>query len=411
MEQVQDKLHKEINNTFSQAVKFIEGFEKGQYDQRKNSFKIIVFNKNESQTDDVITAPIENIGDKEMKYKGITIRKRKNENRWYARIRTNGTYKFVYGKTQLICLDKLKTAIKEIKENPTQKSSYTVSEWLDKWTELYKIGKITAGSQKINLSLRKNYIDNKIGKLPIQKISSMQIMELLQGITASRQRQKVYTLLHDAFNKATLNKIIKENPMLTVDKPKHEQKENRALTLEEQQRFIQACKNNPCGDYFLVTLFQGLRRGETFNIETIDIDLEKETLNICQKDSKRYRLKTKGSRRTLPLFKNTKEIIIKYMDTPGKLFSFSEVKIYKEFKIICDNAKIKNATIHTLRHTFITRCIEANIPLKVVQAWAGHTTSKMTNEVYTHINTEFNMKCKNDFDSTFDTLFKDKKNK
>ena len=239
----------------------------------------------------------------------------------------------------------------------------------------------------------------------------MQIMEFLNSITAERQRQKVYTLLHDSFNKALLNKIITDNPMLIIEKPQHDKKPNRALTIKEQQAFIDACKNNICGDYFLVTLYQGLRKSETFNIYISDVNFEEELLTISQKDNKQFRLKTKGSARTIPLFANTKNILKKYINKQGAIFTHSQVQIYEEFKNICKVAKIENATIHTLRHTFITRCIENNTPLKIVQTWAGHTTSKMTNDVYTHINNEFQTKCKQEIDTLFDTLFKSKKKK
>ena len=346
-----------------------------------------------------------------MKYKNITIRKR-NDNRWYARFKNNNKYKYVYGKTQIECLNNLKQSLKDIKEIKVLPPTITTLKmWLDQWQELYKDGKISLGTEKINRNLRNKYIDITLGDYDITKITSIDILKFLNSISAERQRQKVYTILHDSFNKALLNKVIQENPMLVVDKPKHEKKPNRALSLEEEKSFIEACNGSICGDYFLTTLFQGLRKSETFNIYSQDIDINKETLSINQKEDYRYRIKTKTSKRVLPLFNRTKEILIKYLNCSDRIFKHSQKLIYNEFANICKKANITNATIHTLRHTFITRCIENNIPLKVVQKWAGHSTSKMTNEVYTHINNEFETKCKQDFDTLFDTLFKDKKNK
>ena len=43
---------------------------------------------------------------------------------------------------------------------------------------------------------------------------------------------------------------------------------------------------------------------------------------------------------------------------------------------------------HTFRHTFATRCIENGIQPKVVQAYLGHATLKMTMDLYVHVTEE-----------------------
>ena len=44
--------------------------------------------------------------------------------------------------------------------------------------------------------------------------------------------------------------------------------------------------------------------------------------------------------------------------------------------------------VHTFRHTFATRCLEAGIQPKVVQSYLGHATLKMTMDLYTHVTDE-----------------------
>ena len=40
---------------------------------------------------------------------------------------------------------------------------------------------------------------------------------------------------------------------------------------------------------------------------------------------------------------------------------------------------------HSLRHTFITKCPEAGVPLHIIQKCVGHTIgSKVRDSVYTH---------------------------
>lgn len=46
-------------------------------------------------------------------------------------------------------------------------------------------------------------------------------------------------------------------------------------------------------------------------------------------------------------------------------------------------------TIHSLRHTYATRCAENNVSRHVTQKWVGHSTPDMTENVYTHVNDDF----------------------
>lgn len=46
-------------------------------------------------------------------------------------------------------------------------------------------------------------------------------------------------------------------------------------------------------------------------------------------------------------------------------------------------------TIHSLRHTYATRCAENNVSRVVTQKWIGHSTVDMTESVYTHVNNDF----------------------
>jgi integrase len=55
-----------------------------------------------------------------------------------------------------------------------------------------------------------------------------------------------------------------------------------------------------------------------------------------------------------------------------------------EWDDVRQKAKIEHRRFHDLRHSYITRCAEAGIPLSVVQAQVGHMSAVMTQH-YTHI--------------------------
>jgi integrase len=55
-----------------------------------------------------------------------------------------------------------------------------------------------------------------------------------------------------------------------------------------------------------------------------------------------------------------------------------------EWDDVREKAKLKHRRFHDLRHSYVTRCAEAGIPLPVVQSQVGHVGIAMV-EHYTHI--------------------------
>lgn len=51
---------------------------------------------------------------------------------------------------------------------------------------------------------------------------------------------------------------------------------------------------------------------------------------------------------------------------------------------LCERIGLANVSLHTLRHTFATRCLDAGVNPFMVKAWLGHATLTQT-DYYTHI--------------------------
>ena len=55
---------------------------------------------------------------------------------------------------------------------------------------------------------------------------------------------------------------------------------------------------------------------------------------------------------------------------------------------ICEKAGIKKFSMHVLRHTFATRCIEAGMKPKTLQTLLGHSNIGITMNLYVHTTEE-----------------------
>ena len=333
-------------------------------------------------------------GGDEMKYRGITIIKNTKCNTWSARPTINGKQIYLSAKTQQECYTKLKAVLNKQQKAEAKntiktknKKTLTLIEWFEKWKSLYKSEVRQTTISDYNSSFKHL---KQIQNIPIDKITSIQIQEEINKINGSSAKQKNYELLKMIFEKATNNELIMRNPMITIDKPKYKRINGNALTNEDEKQLEQLLKQNN-DDYFLVCLYQGLRRGECLALTINDIDFNNKTITINKSvnvNDKIDKTKKYYSIRIIPLFEQTEKILTKYKNITGRIFPFTIKKVQNKFKEYSDKFSMRY-TIHSLRHTFITKCQEQNIPLHIIQKWVGHVKgSNITQNVYTHARQE-----------------------
>ena len=336
--------------------------------------------------------------DSDLIYDGKTIKKRKDrKNCWYIRYYDDAkVQRTVYGRTQKEVVKNYKLAKKNEKEKPKPKE-LTLKEWFKRYMELYKTEKVT------DTTIRMTNSDfSKLKRLHnclLKDIDQFQIQETINKIPYASTRNRVYILMNALLQRAFDNELIAKNVMRLVDKPKYKAKEKTALTHQEEEKFIEACKKHKFGAFFLLCLYQGLRKGECRALKVNDVDFENMTLRIDEsfnQHTTRTDTKNQQSNRIMPLFDRTKELLERLVKSKGKndvIVSIGINRIDKALNQIVESAGIKHISTHILRHTFITRCQESNIPLFVLQSWVGHEKgSVVTTKIYTHLNLETNKK-------------------
>jgi len=365
--------------------------EQNKINNNRNNLKIIPF----LEADKLKGYSNEKENNLEMKFKNITIRKREDKNIWYCRIRINGKQKYICSKNQEECLKKLKLAVKERNKEVKQENiTYTLQTWFDTWLDKYK----RKSNKNIKETTIKDYLKavkyfNKYKNINIKNITTLNLIDLLNNIPYERTKQRIYETLRQLFNKALINNIISKNPMLDIEKPICKKTEKIILNEKEEILFIKECENTPYGDFFLICLYQGLRRGECLAITKQDIDYENKILNIdksINSGTKETNTKNEYSTRKIPIFKNTLKILEKYKNLKNneRLFNLQPQNIDKHFKKLTNKLELK-ITIHSLRHNFITKLVEQGIAENIIQKIVGHSkNSSITKRVYTHTRDE-----------------------
>jgi Site-specific recombinase XerD len=283
---------------------------------------------------------------------------------------------------------------------------FTLADWLVEWLDLFKRGKVKPSTLYHQELAIKNYIADDIGKRPLQDVDGAALQRFLMKIKAPRQREHVYGVLRDAFNRAYALKMIDYNPIAAVSLPARKKRKARAFDKAQEREFVSACKSHMYGAMFLIMLYAGLRRGEVMALNYSDIDLNARKIYVTKTVNDFGKIgtpKTDASVREVPVFDNLFPYlgaVLKRSDA-RRIWPFSETITNNAFWDILRASGLygQGFTTHSLRHTFVTRCIEDGVPVKVVQKWVGHSTSVMTMNVYAHVNNDFETKAIKDYNS------------
>jgi integrase len=318
-----------------------------------------------------------------IKLKEGTLRKR-TDGRWEARFTKNKIRYSVCGKTQKETITKLKIKIKELKQPYSSYQNYSnknFEEWLKTWLSLYKIGKVAETTlYTINSAINK-HIPKSLMKTPLKKLHTLQIQEVLNKVKGGRARETTANIFSDSLSKAYDSNIIINNPYKAVTFKKHIRKHKSALTKTQVKILLKEIKGLKIEDIVILILLTGMRRTEAVNIIKKDIDFKNNILHIKG-------TKTKGSDRKIPITEELKNHL-KKISKKDIIFNFSPNIVSKHFSKLIKRIGWSNITLHSLRHTFATRCLEAGIQLKVISGWLGHSNIQTTANIYMHVLKEY----------------------
>ena len=335
----------------------------------------------------------------------------------------------VYGETQKECeqkADDLKSLLKESLHIENQK--ITLKKFYNSWIEEQAQGVKQSTIYAYSKSWK--YLNTYLGEMKISKIEKSDIVNFQAKMKAVNKSadtiNKCVRLLRQILKAAINDRIINFNPaetvkMLKTDKPKATDSNHRALTETETAFFLENAKECHYYNLFRFLLNTGVRIGEALALQWADIDYINKTINInktvARVDNKGYEIfdspKTESSNRNIPLtspiiaiLKDQKEqneaLQIKdfenriFTNSRGKTSNYNAVNVCIENIIRKINAdqgggglkvvnNFQHFSVHALRDTFATRCIEQGMKPHTLKAILGHSSLKMTMDLYAHV--------------------------
>ena len=267
------------------------------------------------------------------------IRKR-SDGRWEGRY-TSGRdpdtgkviYKNVLAKTQKECKEKLKRAIEEnAKVDAIRAKQYTVGRWMDVWFENCAKIKVRPSSHKTYQGYIDNHIKPSIGKIPLGKLSSLDLQKLYKRLLSGGRVERIESqkqpkglsaktvrninqVISSAMDFAIDQKLIVTNPTNGCALPKLEHREMKTLPTEQLASFLHEARESGVFEMYYIELATGLRRGELLGLKWEDIDLERGTIQVRRQIARingevvEAPLKTKNSYRSVSIGHDAVEIL------------------------------------------------------------------------------------------------------
>lgn len=309
---------------------------------------------------------------------------RPKEKRYIGRKQVNGMTYTVYAKTQLACMKKLNTLIKQVKEeNNTivkQKHSFTFEEYWNKW---YKENKypFIADSTRDEFEILKRKC-KPLYNLKLNKITKENLLTFFESLDKNRTKEKVIVQLKSLFTNAVKESVIKNNPFNTIVFKLTKRTPKKAFSYEQQQKILNELRNEEIYPIILFYLITGLRKNELDfkNIENC-IDKEKNLLTTINLKSRNREVRYKK-------IKLTKDAVNLVLCNLNIFHKYNERSLSDAFSSFLKKNNIEGSLVNC-RHTFATNSFYLGKDSLIISREMGHTTSQITKDNY--IDVDYNL--------------------
>lgn len=283
----------------------------------------------------------------------------------------------------------------------------------------------TLGNREADL---KNHILPIIGHIPIAKITTFQLDQLISdlkrvdgGQLAPSSKKVIYHTINGVMKKAVAWGYIDKNPLTGVECPTNKRcnvilKKADFQTIEEVKLVLEALKNEPeyWQVFFILDYYTGIRRGEIVGLEWSQVDFAKKRIYI-EKSITAARgygvvedgLKTTSSERwislPIPVMERLKEYKTywytqrdakqdtwrggqnEYLFHAGLGKSLYPTTPSKHWKDFLEKHSIRHVKLHSIRHTVVSLLLEKNVSIKVISDMLGHSKIGITMDTYGHL--------------------------
>jgi integrase len=361
-----------------------------------------------------------------------TVRKNVQKGRWEGRVTTDydpETRKtkrsMVTGKTRGEVLEKMKELQRQADQGVSvDKMKMTVDRYLIDWLDNVLPGTVASATERHYRDNCRLWISPYIGKIELTKLRPSDVTKMMQALSTERGLSPnsvriARSTLRRALRYAERDGIIGNNPAALADGVRMDQKEGRFMPPEMARELLDSLAGTREAALYTVALTLGLRRGELLGLawEAIDLDNIRPTMQVVRQlkrgGDRAYlelgELKTSKGRRTIHLPAMTAQALRTHRammaaeklalgaDWKDQVLGFNLVfRTPLGTPMDPDNfgARTRKLTTdlfgeawspHTMRHSAASLLIAQGVDLKLISEVLGHSSIRMTADVYGHL--------------------------
>jgi integrase len=289
----------------------------------------------------------------------------------------------------------------------------TLEQWLTEWITCYAPGRCRSRKTIERYRELAGYVTGgpseqlrELAGRPLKGIRHIELEPALLALVGAKGKRRALSarsvrhiagLLSVAFKKAFKLEIISENPMLKVDLPVMVMKEARSLTLAEIQILRLVYRHDWTFPLIELALATGCRRGELLAFEWSDLDWGKRAIVIRRSlEQTADGLRVKNTKSEKPRVCSLPQAAMVALEshrptTNGKLIfcdrngdHLNPALVSQTIVRRLQRVGIRNASLHTLRHTHASNLLSRGVPLPAVSARLGHADTNITARIYSH---------------------------
>ena len=346
--------------------------------------------------------------------------------------------KCFYGKTYSEAAAKKKEFLRALEAgaDPLQ-LNITVAQYVEKWLALRAAKDQGRKTTRTYDTYRREAMRlvAVCGARPLRQITRSDV-ELVLAARAGMSATAVsttYNTLRQVFRAALADRLIVEDPTLTLDKPQCTVGTHRALDPWERDLITATWQGHRLGLMAMLMLYGGLRRGEACALAWADVDLSagvihvREALAFLGNRTFRGDTKTQAGVRDVPILPPLRPVLEQCRQPSGPVCRTAQggemtesacdagwasycyflarqkcgcprrwVEHYNQ-KAMAEQPDLyapehpkhvwQDVTIrmHDLRHTFCTLMFDAGVDLKAAQYFMGHQSADVTMKIYNHL--------------------------
>jgi integrase len=336
------------------------------------------------------------------RYGDGSVYQRSSDGLWVATYKLEGQRRTAYGKTEQAALKNRRSALKRIAEGraatPTRQ---TFAEVARRWTATY------SRTLQISEASRRNYADvlnlhvlPMIGNIKLESIKPSDIAAVMTSMAdkgySPSYRHQAHKAMSHVFKMAIADEIVTVNPVRAIPAPRGNVKDAYFADRDDVVALILNASDERMRTFLVLMAHTGMRISETLSIKWSDVNFSTRTITVMgkgrrlravfitptlERQLRRWRRVQAKQRLSADWWSQEGEWIIT-TDIGTQMDAHNWRK--KHYNPLRSKACPK-ATPHSLRHGFATLMLQEGVPMKVVSAQLGHSSTRITEDVYSHV--------------------------